>query len=131
MVVLISQSGETADTLAALREARKKGATTLAVVNVVGSTLAREADAVLYTQAGPEIGVASTKAYLAQLTALSLLGVYLAQDHGLPEGDRRVFVSALRALPEQIEECLARQADIAELAKCLDFTSCSFFLVPW
>ena len=79
LVILISQSGETADTLAAMREAKAKGATTLAVVNVVGSTLAREADAVLLTQAGPEIGVASTKAYLAQLTALALLGLYLAQ----------------------------------------------------
>ncbi|HLJ55326.1 MAG TPA: glutamine--fructose-6-phosphate transaminase (isomerizing) [Chthonomonadaceae bacterium] len=79
LVVLISQSGETADTLAAMREARARGATTLAIVNVVGSTLAREADASLLTQAGPEIGVASTKAYLAQLTALTLLGLYLAQ----------------------------------------------------
>jgi glucosamine--fructose-6-phosphate aminotransferase (isomerizing) len=128
LVVLISQSGETADTLAALREARKKGATTLAVVNVVGSTLAREADAVLYTQAGPEIGVASTKAYLAQLTALSLLGLYLAQDHGLPEEERKTFVSALRALPEQVEECLSRQGEIADLAKELASSSCFFYL---
>src|SRR5579871_1216067 len=101
LVLLISQSGETADTLAAMREAKRKGAPTLAIVNVVGSTLARDADAVLYTQAGPEIGVASTKAYLAQLVALSLLAVYLAQDGGLDAQRRQAFVRALRALPEQ------------------------------
>ena len=128
LVVLISQSGETADTLAAMREAKQKGAKTLGIVNVVGSTLAREADAVLYTQAGPEIGVASTKAYLAQLVALSLLGVYLAQDSGLPEAERRAFVSALRALPEQVEECLARQSEVADLAVELASSSCFFYL---
>ncbi len=128
LVVLISQSGETADTLAALRESRRKGATTLAVVNVVGSTLAREADAVLYTQAGPEIGVASTKAYLAQLVALSLLGVYLAQDATLGEAERRAFVEALRALPEQIEECLRRREGLEMLATELADHTCFFFL---
>src|SRR4029079_19278914 len=88
LVVLVSQSGETADTLAAMREARARGAATLAIVNVVGSTLAREADAALLTQAGPEIGVASTKAYLAQLTALSLLGLYLAQIEATGDDER-------------------------------------------
>ncbi len=77
LVVLITQSGETADTLAALHEAKKKGAMTLTVCNVVGSTIAREADVVIYTHAGPEIGVASTKAYLSQLTTLCLLAIYL------------------------------------------------------
>jgi len=79
LVVLITQSGETADTLAALREAKAKGAVTLAVVNVVGSTIAREADAVIYTHAGPEIGVASTKAYIAQLATLLLFAFYMAK----------------------------------------------------
>ena len=79
LVVLITQSGETADTLAALREAKAKGAATLAIVNVVGSTIAREADAVIYTHAGPEIGVASTKAYIAQLATLLLLAFYIAR----------------------------------------------------
>jgi glutamine---fructose-6-phosphate transaminase (isomerizing) len=79
LVVLITQSGETADTLAALREAKAKGAATLAVVNVVGSTIAREADAVIYTHAGPEIGVASTKAYIAQLATLLLLAFFVAK----------------------------------------------------
>jgi glucosamine--fructose-6-phosphate aminotransferase (isomerizing) len=128
LVLLISQSGETADTLAALREARKKGARTLAIVNVVGSTLAREADAVLYTQAGPEIGVASTKAYLAQLTALSLLAVYLAQDCGLDEPQRLALVQALRRLPEQIESILSRSESLRNLAAELAAHSCFFFL---
>ena len=79
LVILITQSGETADTLAALREARSKGAMTLAVVNVVGSTVAREADAVIYTHAGPEIGVASTKAYIAQLLTLAFFALYMGQ----------------------------------------------------
>lgn len=79
LVILVSQSGETADTLAALHEAEERGAFTLAIVNVVGSTLAREADAVIYTHAGPEIGVASTKAYLAQLITLALFSLYLGK----------------------------------------------------
>jgi len=149
LVLLISQSGETADTLAALREAKRKGAPTLAIVNVVGSTLSREADAVLYTQAGPEIGVASTKAYLAQLVALSLLAVYLAQDAGLPSSGGRqsgvgsgvsgtasdtrhpspdALVTALRALPEQVERCLALSESMEALAERLYTASCFFFL---
>jgi glucosamine--fructose-6-phosphate aminotransferase (isomerizing) len=126
LVVLISQSGETADTLAAMREARAKGATTLAIVNVVGSTLARDADAVLLTQAGPEIGVASTKAYLAQLTALTLLGLALAQ---IGSGAVNApFAEALRALPSLIEKCLAREAEIAALAASLAQHHSFFYL---
>jgi glucosamine--fructose-6-phosphate aminotransferase (isomerizing) len=136
LVVLISQSGETADTLAAMREARLRGATTLAIVNVVGSTLARECDATLLTQAGPEIGVASTKAYLAQLTALALLGLYLAQIAAGDENSeiatipvpRAEFAAALRRLPEQLEECLRREADIAALAESLARHTSYFYL---
>ena len=158
LVVLISQSGETADTLAAMREAKAKGATTLAIVNVVGSTLAREADAVLLTQAGPEIGVASTKAYLAQLTALTLLGLYLAQISGQwsvvsgqgekekPEGVQSAIENrksamdssfilhpsslpdALRQLPELIEQCLAQDAYIASMAESLSQHHSYFYL---
>lgn len=128
LVLLISQSGETADTLAAMREARRKGAATLAIVNVVGSTLAREADAVLYTQAGPEIGVASTKAYLAQLTALSLLSIYLSQDHGLADQERREMITALRALPNQVEEILAKCDTIHDLSLRLRDHNCFFYL---
>jgi len=128
LVLLISQSGETADTLAAMRDGKKKGASTLAVVNVVGSTLAREADAVLYTQAGPEIGVASTKAYLAQLTALSLLAIYLAQDNGLSVEERQRFVSALQQIPGQIENILERAGDVEKLAETLASHNSFFFL---
>lgn len=107
LVVLITQSGETADTLAALREAKEKGAATLAVVNVVGSTIAREADAVIYTHAGPEIGVASTKAYTAQLATLLLLVFYMARMRGkMSEKDLRPMVKALRRLPEQSAKVL-------------------------
>ena len=146
LVVLISQSGETADTLAAMREAKAKGATTLAVVNVVGSTLARDADAVLLTQAGPEIGVASTKAYLAQLTALTLLGLYLAQI-GEEEKQRRSeektegqfqpptpdprhldLIAALRDLPNLIEQCLTEDSYIASLAESLSQHHSYFYL---
>ncbi len=138
LVVLISQSGETADTLAAMREAKAKGATTLAIVNVVGSTLAREADAVLLSQAGPEIGVASTKAYLAQLTALVLLGLYLAQiatqddeaaRRGAPDADYRAqLITALCELPCQIEICLAREPEIVAQAEALAHHSSFFYL---
>jgi len=143
LVILISQSGETADTLAAMREAKCKGATTLAIVNVVGSSLARDADAALLTQAGPEIGVASTKAYLAQLTALSLLCLFLAQlqeDASEPvsgssrESEERTkpclvsFAAALRELPALIEECLRREPQIAALAESLAGHSSFFYL---
>ena len=136
LVVLISQSGETADTLAAMREAKARGATTLAIVNVVGSTLARDADAALLTQAGPEIGVASTKAYLAQLTALSLLGLFLAQVDASGDDERSLsrrreiasFVAALRELPAMVASCLAKEPEIAALAERLCRHSCFFFL---
>jgi glucosamine--fructose-6-phosphate aminotransferase (isomerizing) len=129
LVVLVSQSGETADTLAAMREARARGAHTVAIVNVVGSTLAREADCALYTQAGPEICVASTKAYTSQLTAIYLLGLYLGRLRGsiAPE-DEAQMVEALLRLPDQVASILAREAEISEIA--LSFADCHdyFFL---
>ncbi len=82
LFIAITQSGETADTLAAMREAKKRGATVITICNVVGSTASREADGVVYTHAGPEIGVASTKAFTAQLTALYLFGLYFASLRG-------------------------------------------------
>ena len=88
LAIIISQSGETADTLAALREAKVKGATTLAIVNVVGSSIAREADEVIYTYAGLEISVASTKAYVSQLIALYLIGLYIAQQENKLDRER-------------------------------------------
>src|SRR5213075_803812 len=81
LAIVITQSGETADTLAALREARKKGARSIAICNVVGSMATREAEGTVYTHAGPEIGVASTKAFTSQLVALNILALYLAQIH--------------------------------------------------
>lgn len=107
LVVLITQSGETADTLAALREAKEKGAATLAIVNVVGSTIAREADAVIYTHAGPEIGVASTKAYTAQLATLLLLAFYMAKLRKkiLPKDLQRIL-RAFKRMPEYCTKVL-------------------------
>jgi glucosamine--fructose-6-phosphate aminotransferase (isomerizing) len=83
LCVTISQSGETADTLAGMREAKSKGATTISICNVVASTIARESDGVIYTHAGPEIGVASTKAFTTQLVALYLMALHLAQTRGI------------------------------------------------
>jgi glucosamine--fructose-6-phosphate aminotransferase (isomerizing) len=128
LVTLISQSGETADTLAALREARRRGAATLAIVNVVGSTLAREADAVIITQAGPEIGVASTKAYLAQLAAVGILAAWLGQERNVDPGTISALVNGLQALPGQIEQCLSMDQHIATIAEALQKHQSFFFL---
>ena len=107
LVIIISQSGETADTLAALRAAKAKGIRTLGIVNVVGSTIAREADNVLYTLAGPEIAVATTKAYSAQLAALYTIAVALGDAKGKISGpDYKYYVEELQALPDKIEKTL-------------------------
>ena len=107
LVVIISQSGETADSLAALRAAKEKGIRTLGIVNVVGSTIAREADNVFYTLAGPEIAVATTKAYSAQLAAIYTLAVALAEAKGkITERDCRYYIEELQALPDKIEKTL-------------------------
>jgi glucosamine--fructose-6-phosphate aminotransferase (isomerizing) len=120
LVVLISQSGETADTLAAQREAQQKGARTLAICNVVGSMLTREAHGTLYTHAGPEIGVASTKAFTAQLAALYLLGLYLAQVRGLRSPEQsRPWLETLVRLPQRMEAVLQREEELEELARHL------------
>ncbi|MDQ0092082.1 glucosamine--fructose-6-phosphate aminotransferase (isomerizing) [Paenibacillus anaericanus] len=108
LVIVVSQSGETADTLAALREAKSKGAHVLAITNVVGSSIARDADDVIATLAGPEIAVASTKAYTSQLIAFYLFGLYLAQVRGTKNSDEVAHViAALQSLPEQVESMLA------------------------
>ncbi len=107
LVIIISQSGETADTLAALRAAKEKGVRTLGIVNVVGSTIAREAENVMYTLAGPEIAVATTKAYSAQLAALYTIAVALAEAKGkITDSDCKYYVEELLALPEKIEKAL-------------------------
>ena len=107
LVIIISQSGETADTLAALREAKRRGARVLAVVNVVGSSIAKAADDVLYTWAGPEIAVATTKAFSTQLAVMYLLALYIAQElHTLSPERYDALMAALQKLPEQLEEVL-------------------------
>jgi len=108
LAIVISQSGETADSLAALREARKRGAKVLAVCNVLGSSIAREADGVIYTHAGPEIAVASTKAYTAQITILHLLAHYLGVLTGVLKRDGKALLKGLKELPGDMEELLKR-----------------------
>ncbi|GAC1580926.1 MAG: glutamine--fructose-6-phosphate transaminase (isomerizing) [Candidatus Dormibacteria bacterium] len=129
LAIAISQSGETADTLAAAREARARGARLLAVANVVGSTLAREAQDVLYTRAGPEIAVCSTKAYLAQLTALAMLGIHLGQVRGTLPADRvSALIQGLRSLPAKAQAVLALEPAIVTLAERLQNTEHAFFI---
>ncbi len=118
LFIAISQSGETLDTLAALREAKRKGARVLSIVNVVGSSVARESDDVFYTWAGPEIAVASTKAYTTQLVCLYLLALYMGRQRGIVDDDTlsRV-VSELEALPDKIEYILTKEKDIENIAR--------------
>ncbi len=117
LVIVISQSGETLDTMAALREARRLGGHILSIVNVVGSSIARESDQVLYTWAGPEIAVATTKAYTTQLALLSLLALWLGKRLGtVPERDCREMLSAFQELPGKMEQVLARREDIQYFA---------------
>ena len=115
---MITQSGETADTLAALREAKKKGARSIAICNVVGSMATREADGTVYTHAGPEIGVASTKAFTSQLVALHLLAMYLGQIRGTLAPDAaRPHLEALTQLPLLLEQTLKCEPITEEIAK--------------
>ena len=107
LVIIISQSGETADTLAALREAKRRGARTLAIVNVVGSAIAKAADSVIYTWAGPEIAVATTKAFSAQLAGVYLLVIHMARLLGTMDPEAAAeLVRGLQALPEQLRQVL-------------------------
>jgi len=125
LVIVISQSGETADTLAALNEAKQKGAKTLGIINVVGSTIAREVDSGIYLHAGPEIGVASTKAFTCQVTALALLALYLKQEKGeLQNG----VLEELPKIPAKIKEVLKMSNEIRELAKIFKDTKNFLYL---
>ena len=129
LVVAVSQSGETMDTLMAVRHAREQGATVLAIVNTHGSTIPRESDAVLYTHAGPEVAVASTKAFLAQITAAYLLGLYLAQLRGTKFPDEIAEVIAdLRAMPEKIAKVIADSGHVRQIARWMADTSSVLFL---
>ncbi len=117
LVIIISQSGETADTLAALRLAKERGNRTLAIVNVVGSSIAREAGHVLYTWAGPEIAVATTKAYSVQIAMMDLLAVQLALDKGrMSEDEARAVCAELKALPDSVEKALKLDAQCKKIA---------------
>ena len=129
MIIVISQSGETADTLTALRLARSRGNKVLAITNVVGSSVSREADKVFYTWAGPEISVPSTKAYLTQLLSLYMLTLYLARERGLL--DRQALEKlgeALFALPAKVEQILDKQEEIKEMAAYLSRWESAFYI---
>lgn len=115
-VLAISQSGETLDTLEAIREAKRRGALTLGIVNTVGSTIARETDAGVYNHAGPEIGVASTKAFLSQVTVLALIALFLGRTRDLSEEEGKRLAQALSDLPKKAEEVLKRADDIKRVA---------------
>ncbi|MFD0589225.1 glutamine--fructose-6-phosphate transaminase (isomerizing) [Paenibacillus sp. GCM10027627] len=129
LVIVVSQSGETADTLAALREARRNGARVLAITNVVGSSVAREADDVLVTWAGPEIAVASTKAYTSQLIAFYLFGLHLAGVLGT-QGQAEVegLIEGLLALPVQVESILEQAAVLKQVAESMAHHTSLFFI---
>jgi len=122
VLIVISQSGETADTLAALREAKERGATVIGVVNVVGSTIARETEAGVFIHAGPEIGVASTKAFTAQVTVLAMIALLLAEKKGsMKDAERKAILRDLHAIPGKITEILERADEIKELAKVFTY----------
>ncbi len=129
LAIVISQSGETLDTLAALKEAKRLGARTLAVTNVVGSSISREADQVVYTWAGPEIAVASTKAYTTQLVSMCMLAIYLAGLRGTITPDRiKVLIQGLRELPAQAHELLEDVEPIKTFAQQYGFNEDVFFI---
>ncbi|HET6761950.1 MAG TPA: glutamine--fructose-6-phosphate transaminase (isomerizing), partial [Gemmatimonadaceae bacterium] len=126
LCIVISQSGETADTLAAMREAKSRGAWTYGIVNVVGSTIARESDGGIYVHAGPEIGVASTKAFTSQVIALLLFTLKLARLRNLSMVDGKEIIEEMRKLPAKIQNVLDRAADIEKIAE--DFKNAQNFL---
>ena len=129
LFIAISQSGETLDTLAALREAKRKGARILSVVNVVGSSVARESDDVFYTWAGPEIAVASTKAYTTQLMSMYLIGLYMGYvKETITREYYEKFIQDLLQIPEQLKSCLERAGEIEKLSKMLYTKEQIFFI---
>ncbi|HEX3926985.1 MAG TPA: glutamine--fructose-6-phosphate transaminase (isomerizing) [Gemmatimonadales bacterium] len=128
LVIAISQSGETADTLAALKEAKQRGARTIGLVNVVGSTIAREVDGGLYLRCGPEIGVASTKAFTSQVVALAMVTLRFARLKSMSLLDGKKYINALAALPGQIREILDRGPELETLARRFDGTHNALYL---
>ncbi|WP_375406069.1 glutamine--fructose-6-phosphate transaminase (isomerizing) [uncultured Amnibacterium sp.] len=129
LVASISQSGETMDTLMAVKYARERGARTLSICNTQGATIARESDAVLYTRAGPEVAVASTKAFTAQVVALYLFGLHLGRVRGeLTDESSHALVAELQALPAKLQEVLAQGDEIREMARQMSDTRSVLFL---
>lgn len=129
MVIFVSQSGETSDTLAAMKEAKKKGALTIAITNVVGSTISREADKVIYTMAGPEIAVASTKAYTTQVTIFYLLALYMAELRGVISEDLyKEYISEIKNMPEKIKAILENNEKIKETAEFFKNETNGFYI---
>ncbi len=127
-VLAISQSGETADTLAAIREAKKHGALALGIVNIPGSTIARETDAGIYTRAGTEIGVASTKAFLTQVTALAMLTLFFGRDRNLDCDEAIAVAQELERIPDKIEQILEMRPQIKALAEKYQWMQNALFL---
>ncbi|ADO83036.1 glutamine--fructose-6-phosphate transaminase (isomerizing) [Ilyobacter polytropus] len=129
LVILVSQSGETLDTLAALREAKLKGAKTLAITNVIGSSIAREADNVIYTWAGPEIAVASTKAYTTQVVVFYMLSLYIAKlKEIITDEDYTTILNGLNEVPEKIEKIIAQEDKIKAIAEKIKDCTQGFYL---
>ena len=126
MLLAISQSGETADTLEAIREGKRHGALTIGICNTVGSTIARETDAGVYNHAGPEIGVASTKAFVSQITALALLTIFLGRQRRMSADEGKMIARELCALPSKIEQILENRHIIEAMAE--KYTSTRDFL---
>ncbi len=128
VVLVISQSGETADTLAAVREAKQAGVLCLGICNVVGSTIARETDAGVYLHAGPEIGVASTKAFTAQVTVLAMIALKLAEDRTLSRAEMAHSLQALAAVPDKVRQVLATNDELREMASVYRYASNFLYL---
>ena len=129
LTIVVSQSGETSDTLAALKEAGRRGSRTLAITNVVGSSIAREADQVIYTWAGPEIAVASTKAYTTQLVAFFMLALYMAEIMGTQPAERITqLIGALRRLPDDVGRTFEDVAPLKTFARQYGFNEAAFFI---
>ncbi len=128
LLIVISQSGETADTIAALKECKNRGARSLAIVNVVGSSVAKLADYTIYTWAGPEIAVATTKGYTTQVSVLYMLAVYLADKMGLIAGREKQLIHSLQALPRQIQQAFDLNSGIPALAKKYHGSKSIFFI---
>ncbi len=128
LYVVVSQSGETFDTLAALREVRRKGGFVLGIVNSVGSTIAREVDGGIYMHAGPEVSVASTKAYTSMLVAFSLLALLLGRSRDLSPQQGTRFINELKLLPEQVEQVLKLEPEIKEIAEQYKKSQSAFFI---